>query len=177
MRILKEGGLPERTWPGTWVHDLIAAAGYVPCRDILCDQRTRANIGVRSDVDAAHDHGAPADECAVFNDRCRLLGGRVVPGERRIKLTVDEVSCDPATCSYPAVIADVALDHRMVVHCDTDSNIGAACHQDPWPNYGSGLDADEILECRIGTNRHALPDGGVLTDPHAGPYDDVTVSS
>jgi len=86
------------------MHDLVAAAGYVPCRDVLGDQRTRADISARADVDAAHDHGTPADERAVLNDRRRLLAGRVVPRDTRVKLAVDEVSRDPATRPYPGVM-------------------------------------------------------------------------
>ena len=46
----------------------------------MCPAGTSFVISARSDVDAAHDHGAPADERAVLNDRRRLLRGRVVPG-------------------------------------------------------------------------------------------------
>ncbi len=41
---------------------------------------------------AADDEGAPADEHAVFDYWGGFFGGRVVPGDRWVKLAVDEVS-------------------------------------------------------------------------------------
>jgi len=62
----------------------------------------------------------------------------------------------------------MALDHGVVAHRHADAKPGAAGHQDPRPDHCPGLDADVILQYRIVANRHALPDGGVLPDPHPG---------
>ena len=98
------------------MHELIAAVGYVPRQNVLRNQRACADVGACSDVNPAYDQGAPANERAVFDDGRRFFGGRIVPGDRWVKLAVDKVPCDPAALSYPGMVTDVALDHRVVAY-------------------------------------------------------------
>jgi len=173
----EERRLSKATWPGLRMHELIAAVGYVPRQNVLRNQRACADVGACSDVDAAYNQSAPADERAGFDHWRRFIGDRVVPGDRRIKLPVDEISRDAATRPYAAVITNMASDNRIVINGDTDAYPRAACHHDPRSDYTSGLDFDEILELRIGTNPHPLPDDGELANPHSGFYDGPWLSS
>ena len=68
------------------------------------------------------------------------------------------------------------LYHRVMAYRHTNANRGAAPHQDPWPDYGSGQYGDEILKYRIPADHRTLPDSSVLTDPHASLDDGVTVN-
>ena len=158
------------------MHDPVAAGAYVTCRDVLCDQSARADIRACSDRDPAHDHGAPADERAVFDGCRRFFASRVVPRNRRVQMAVDELSRDPAARSDPAAIADVAPDHRALAHGHADADPGAACHQDPWPDHSLGLYGDEILDYRIRPDHHTEADGGVLAYPHVVFHDGLTVN-
>lgn len=90
-------------------------------RDVLGDQRTGADIGTLSDVDASHDHRTPADERTICDDWRRFLSSWVVPGYGRINLAMDEVSGYPAARSHSAVVTHIASDHSFVAHRHTDA--------------------------------------------------------
>src|SRR6266571_8831003 len=112
------------------MRDLITAVGDVVCRNIPGDQRTGADVGASTDVDIANDHGTPADKGTVRHHRGRLIRSRIVPRNARVELAMNKLARDPATLTYPAVVANVAFDHAAVGDLCPKANLGLADDKD-----------------------------------------------
>src|SRR5262249_1794428 len=98
-----------------------------------------------------------------------------VPGDSRVKLTVDKVPRDPAVRSHLGIVADVALDDRIVTYDRADADIGAGRYDNPRSDHTLGLDGGEVLKFRSCRDRYTLPDGGELANPHPSPYDGLAL--